>query len=130
VTGIPRKLVFRILANVLGGHARQLAGRAQGSVRRRGAQAVEGALSKGEQQQILASDVMSQADELGGWIGDDSKCSGPDLPAELVGHLCALALGHGYAVPEVRRIANGLAGPGVLDGVDFRDIPAVVSRLL
>jgi len=130
MTGIPRKLAFRILASVLAGHARQLVRRARDSVERRGAQAVHGALAKQHAQQHTGAGELAQADEIAGWCGNPERCKGPDLPAELVGYLCALALGHAYAVPEVRRIANQMVKPGVLDGVDFRDIPAIMSRLL
>jgi hypothetical protein len=127
---LPRKLVFRILASVLGGHARALTSRSARSVNRRGEQAAEGASRKAPARNQSAADLFDQADELSGWIGDETRCKGDDLDAALVGLLSALALGHSYAVPEIRRIANELRRPGVLDGVEWRDIPAVLARIL
>jgi hypothetical protein len=53
------------------------------------------------------------------------RCRGPEVDAELVGLVCALAFGHAAAWPDVQARA-GLR----LDDAYWRDIPEVLERLL
>lgn len=117
---IPRKLAFRILSELLEGHSIAIETRTVDSIRRRGAQAVEGAIRKESDRAVESAKWQKQSRELASWTGRDDRCKGADVAPELLGWLCALAVGHTYARPEIIRLARSM------DGVDWHDLPSVV----
>ena len=122
---IPRRLAMRILAACLGSQARAVRSRTERrSGDRRGPDAAPGAAAKQARRDIQAQDLAYQAGVLARWIGDPARYQGPGLPAALVAHLAALAIGHGEAWREVIRIEPRL------DGCDRWDMPAILDRLL
>jgi hypothetical protein len=127
---IPRKIAFRVIAYALAGRSRELGDRPEASIKRRGAQAVSGALRKAPLQRELARNVFDQSITIERWIIDPKRYSGPDLPAELVGNLCALAAGHIQVTPEIRRIADQLGGPRAIGTAHATDLPELLDRLL
>ncbi len=127
MTTIPRRLVYRVLAQVVHGQARVVAGRTVGrSVKRRGLAHQANALAKEEGREDQSHDLCVQANELTRRIGDPSHYQGPGVDPALLGWLSALALGHTAARAEIEQ----LAGPGVMAGVDWLDMPMVLDRLL
>jgi hypothetical protein len=127
---IPRKIAFRVIAYALAGRSRELGDRPEASIKRRGAQAVSGALRKAPLQPELARNVFDQSITIERWINDPKRNAGPDLSAELVGNLCVLAAGHIQVMPEVRRIADQIAGPGAIGTAHTADLPKLLGRLL
>jgi hypothetical protein len=124
---IPRRLVYRALAQVLHGQARTVAGRTAGrSVNRRGLAHQANAAAKEEDRHDQADDLRIQAGELTRRVGDPRHYQGPGLDPSLLGWLCALAIGYTQARGEIER----LAGPGVMAGVDWLDMPLVLDRLM
>jgi hypothetical protein len=122
---IPRRLALRILAACLSSQARAVRSRTERrSDDRRGPDAAAGAAAKQARRDIQARDLAYQADVLSRWIGDPAWYQGPGLPAALVGHLAALAMGHAEAWPAIVRAAPQLAGS------DRWDMHAVLDRLL
>jgi hypothetical protein len=99
-------------------------------VQRRGAQAIGGAVRKGPLHRDLAQNLLDQSITIERWIIDPKRYSGPDLPAELVGNLCALATGHIQVMPEIRRIADQLGGPRAIGTAHSNDLPEILGRLL
>ena len=73
-----------------------------------------------------ADDLRIQAVELTRRVGDPRHYQGPGLDPSLLGWLCALAIGYTQARGEIER----LAGPGVMAGVDWLDMPLVLDRLM
>ncbi len=127
MTTIPRRLVYRVLAQVVHGQARAIAGRTAGRTLKRRPEAHQGdAAVRQEDRHDHAHDLRVQADELTRRIGDPSHYQGPGVDPALLGWLSALALGHTAARAEIEQ----LAGPGVMAGVDWLDMPMVLDRLL
>jgi hypothetical protein len=127
---IPRKIAFRVIGFDLAGRFRELGERATDSIKRRGAQAVNGALRKAPLQRDLARDLLDQSITIERWIIDPKRYTGPDLPAELVGNLCVLAAGHIQVMPEIRRIAEQLGSAGAIATAHATDLPRLLGRLL
>jgi hypothetical protein len=122
---IPRRLALRIVAACLGSQARAVRSRtARRSDGRRGPDAAADAAAKQARRDPQARDLAYQADVLSRWIGDPARYQGPGLPAALVGHLAALAIGHSEAWREIVRIAPQLAD------CDRWDMLEVLDRLL
>ena len=87
---IPRRLVYRALAQVLHGQARTVAGRTAGrSVNRRGLAHQANAAAKEEDRHDQADDLRIQAGELTRRVGDPRHYQGPGLDPSLLGWLCA-----------------------------------------
>ncbi len=127
MTTIPRRLVYRVLAQVVHGQARAIAGRTAGRTLKRRPEAHQGdAAVRQEDRHDHAHDLRVQADELTRRIGDPAHYHGAGVDPALLGWLAVLALGHTEARAEIARIA----GPGTTDGVDWLDMPLVVDRLL
>jgi hypothetical protein len=98
---IPRRLVFRVLSQVLHGQARAIAGRtAQRSGERRGLEAREHAAEKGAKRSNKADDLRIQAAELSRRVGDPSYYQGPGLEPALLGWLSVLAMASRTALPS------------------------------
>ncbi len=127
---IPRKIAFRVFAYFLAGRSRDFGERANDSIKRRGVQAVNGALRKAPLHQDLARNLLDQSITIERWIIDPKRYAGPDLPAELVGNLCVLAAGHIQVMPEIRRLAEQVAGPGAIGTAHATDLPKLLGRLL
>jgi hypothetical protein len=127
---IPRKIAFRVIAYALAGQARELSERTNESMKRGGARAVYAALRKEPLHRDLAQNLLDQSITIERWIIDPKRYSGPDLPAELVGNLCALAAGHIQVTPEIRRIADQLGGPRAIGTAHATDLPELLDRLL
>jgi hypothetical protein len=127
---IPRKIAFRVIAYALAGHSGELGERANDSIQRRGTQAIAGALRKAPLQRDLSRDLLDQSIAIERWIIDPKRYTGPNLPDELVGNLCVLAAGHIQVMPEIRRLAEQLGGPGAIGTGHANDLPKLLSRLL
>jgi hypothetical protein len=127
---IPRKIAFRVIAYALAGRSRELGDRPEASIKRRGAQTVSGALRKAPLQRELARNVLDQSIMIERWIIDPKRNAGPDLPADLVGNLCVLAVGHIDIMPEIRRLAEQIGGPGAIGTANTADLPKLHGRLL
>ena len=124
---IPRRLAYRVLAQVLHGQARSVEGRTpRRSGDRRGPYARADAAAKGHDRSDQAAELRYQAQELVRRVGDPQYYHGPGLDPALVGWLSVLALGMTDARVEIVR----LAPPGSLDGVDWYDVPTVLDRLM
>jgi hypothetical protein len=110
---IPRRLVYRALAQALHGQARVVAGRtSERSGDRRSPGAREHAVEKDPKRSRKADDLRIQAGELTRRVGDPRHYQSPGLDPSLLGWLCALAIGYTQARGEIER----LAGPGVMGG--------------
>ncbi len=127
---IPRKIAFRVIAYALAGRSRELGERANDSIKRRGVQAVNGTFRKAPLHREPARDVLDQSFTIEHCIIDPKRYTGPDLPAELVDNLCALAAGYIQVMPEIRRIAEQIAGPRAVGNAHAADLPKLLSRLL
>jgi hypothetical protein len=127
MTTIPRRLAYRVLAQVLHGQARAVEGRtARRSGERRGPQAQADAAAKGRDRSDQIAELRYQAQELSRRIGDPRYYHGPGLDPALVGWLAVLALG----MTEVRAEITRLTPAGSLESVDWFDVPAVCDRLM
>lgn len=127
---VPRKIAFKVIAYALVGRSREFGERADYSIKLRGAQAVSGALRKAPLHRDLARDLLDQSIAIERWIIDPKRYTGPDLPAELVGNLCVLAAGHIQVMPEIRRLAEQIGGPGAIGTAHTADLPKLLDRLL
>jgi hypothetical protein len=127
---IPRKIAFRVIAYSLAGRSRELGERANDSIKRRGAEVVNGAFRKAPLHRDLACELFDQSITIERRIIDPKRNAGPDLPAELVGNLCVLAAGHIQVMPEIRRIAEQLGGLGAIGTAHATDLPRMLGRLL
>ena len=124
---IPRRLVYRALAELLHGQAGALEGRTAGlSGAHGGPEARAHAAAKLAARRRKAAELRYQAVELSRRVGAPECYRGPGLDPALLGWLCALALGCVEAKAEIER----LAGPGVMEGVDWPDLPMVCDRLM
>lgn len=123
---IPRRLVFRALADALGGQARHLEGMSPGRSRARRATA-GGAAKSGRA--MRAARLAAQASEFSRWVGDPARYQGAGIDAAIVGYLIALAYGHAEAMVELRAELADLGRPGVLDGVAIDDLITIMERL-
>ena len=124
---ISRRLAYRALAELLHGQAGALEGRTAGlSGARGGPEARAHAAAKLAARRRKAAELRYQAAELSRRVGAAECYRGPGLDPALLGWLCALALDHAEARAEIER----LAGPGVMEGVDWPDLPMVCDRLM
>jgi hypothetical protein len=124
---IPRRLAYRALAELLHGQATALEGRTAGrSGARGGPEARAPAAAKLAARRRKAAELRYQAVELSRRVGAPGCYHGPGLDPALLGWLCTLALDHAEARAEIER----LAGPGVMGGVDWVDVPTVLDRLM
>jgi hypothetical protein len=87
-------------------------------------------LRKAPLQRDQARELLDQSITIERWTIDPKRFIGPDLPAELVGNLCVLATGHVEVMPEIRRIADRLGGPGAIGSASAIDMPKLLGRLL
>lgn len=126
--GIPRRLVFRVLADALGGQVRHLEGLPSQTRRRRPGAAA--AVSKQLGRSSRWERLRSQASTFSLWIGDPAHYQGQPIDAAVVGYLVALAYGHSDALAELRAELADLGSPGLVDGTDARDLVEIVRRLL
>ena len=95
---IPRRLVFRVLSQVLHGQSRAIGGRtAERSGDRRGPGAGEHAAEKDPKRSRKADDLRIQAPRANPWVWEIPHYQGPGLDAVLLGWLSVLALGHNEA---------------------------------
>ncbi len=127
---IPRKIAFQVIAYALARQSGELSERGNESIKRRGFRPVNGAMRKAPLHRDLARELLDQSITIERWIIDPKRYTGPDLPAELVGNLCALAAGYIQLMPEIRRIAEQIAGPRAIGNAHAADLPKLLGRLL
>jgi len=123
---IPRRLTFRILAACLGSQARRLKSfSARRSAGRRGREAIDGALAKAPGRREQADELLDQAEEIAGWIGDPCRYQGPGIDVAVVGYLAALCFGAIEVVPQLKRLVPEIGGEP-----PWKDIPAMLQRIM
>jgi hypothetical protein len=111
---IPRRLVFRALADILGGQARRLEGlTAARSGDRRGPEAAANSERKRSMRLEQSRRMRADAAMLSGWAGEARRCAGRGVDAAVFGYLVAMAYGHGDGLKELRAEVEDLGEAGL-----------------
>ena len=119
---IPRRILYRTLADACGGQLRHLA-EIERSPRRPGHG--HPAESKEVGRANRSARLRHLADEFDRRVGDPVYYKRADVPAAAAGLIVALAYGHASALDSLREIA----APGALDGLIAGDLVAISERI-
>lgn len=124
---IPRRLVYRILADALDGQVRHFAALPARSQVIRPGSAVADSKQIGRDGTIVR--LREQSGSIRLWIGDPRRYRGPGVDAAVLGYLVALAYGHSDALPELVAELTDLGHGDLLRDLGARDLVEITARL-
>lgn len=128
--GIPRKLVFRTLADVCDSQCRLLVDKLQPHLEvRRSIQSREGAKAKAEGRRNRAARLHRDVTMLRTWINDKARCNRPTIDAAVFGYIVGTAYSDAESFKELKAELESLGHVGMFNGLTVDDLITIVDQL-